>query len=170
MKKHYLLIKKVRIEHNEISKNRKGLQLEPRDIDEGFIFESNGVKVTAFRVNHHDLYSSEPSLGYRIDYNHKSVVISGDTRYCENLIEYSKNVDLLIHEVAAIPLGEDVVDRYKVALNHHTLPEECGKIFSIVKPKLAVYTHIIQFQGVSLGEMMNRTKMEYDGPVIFSED
>jgi len=55
-------------------------------------------------------------------------------------------------------------------MSHHTLPEECGLVFSQVKPRLAVYNHIIQFQGVSLEETMVRTKKEYGGPVLFGED
>lgn len=150
--------------------NSEGLRIEAHEIDEGHIFEEDDVKVIPFRVNHHGDYSDVPSLGYRIEYNGRSVVISGDTRYCENLIKYSKGVDLLIHEVAAGPLGEELPDRFKMALSHHTMPEECGKVFSLVKPKLAVYYHVIQFQGVSLEEMMTRTRTEFDGPFVFGED
>jgi ribonuclease Z len=150
--------------------NMAGLEIIAHDIDEGFIFEEDGVKVVPFRVNHHDVYSDEPSLGYRIEYDDRCVVISGDTRYCENLINYSKDVDLLVHEVAAAPLGVDIPDGYVFALAHHTLPEECGKIFLAVTPRLAVFTHVIQFEGVSLEEMMERTSKEYNGPVVFGED
>jgi len=171
IKKAFKIDNKVRSEARRnigLQWNTEGLRIEAHDIDEGHIFEEDDVKVIAFRVNHHGAYSDVPSLGYRIEYNNRSVVISGDTCYCENLIKYSKGVDLLIHEVAAGPLGEELPEGYKMALDHHTLPEECGKVFSLVKPKLAVYYHIIQFQGVSLEEMMTRT--EYDGPVLFGED
>ena len=43
-------------------------------------------------------------------------------------------------------------------------------VFSRVKPELAIFYHIIQFQGVSLEEMMGRTRKMYDGPVLFGED
>jgi len=148
----------------------EGLRMVVSEIDEGFVYEENGVRVVPFRVNHHDLYSDEPSLGYRVEYEGRSVVISGDTRLCENLIRFSEGVDLLVHEVAAGPLGEELPDRWRIPLSHHTLPEECGGVFSRVMPRLAVYYHIIQFQGVSLEEMMARTREEYDGPVVFGED
>jgi ribonuclease Z len=157
-------------EHYGFHVSESGLGINAYDIDEGFIFEENGVRVIPFRVNHHDLYSDEPSLGYRIEYNDRSVVVSGDTRYCMNLIKYSKDVDLLVHEVAAAPLGVGVPDRYRGPLQHHTLPEECGKVFSAVNPKLAVLYHIVQFEGISLEKMMERTRREYNGPVVFGED
>ena len=64
----------------------------------GVVYEQSGVKVTAFEVNHGD--AIKPAVGYRIDYKGHSVVISGDTRYNENVIKYGTGADLLIHEVA----------------------------------------------------------------------
>jgi len=147
-----------------------GFRMEAHDVDEGFIYMENGVKVSPFRVNHHDLYSDEPSLGYRIEYNDRSIVISGDTCFCENLVKFSEGVDLLVHEVAAGPAGEEISDVVRKILSIHTSPEDCGRVFSEVRPKLAVYNHILQLQGVSLEEMMVRTRERYDGPVLFGED
>jgi len=147
-----------------------GLEVEVNEINEGYVYEENGVKVVPFRVNHYDEYSEEPSLGYRVEYRGRSVVISGDTRFCENLVQYSKGVDLLIHEVAAGPIGVELSPSQRRPLVHHTQPEEAGRVFSMAKPKLAVYYHVIQFQNVTLDEMMARTRNEYDGPVLFGED
>ena len=163
-------VRKESASYHDMPLNREGLLIEALDIMEGFVFEANDVKVIPFRVNHHDIYSDVASLGYRIEYDGRVVVLSGDTRYCENLIKYSEGVDLLVHEVAAVPLGEEVSTRYRGALSHHTSPEDCGKVFSIAKPSLAVFTHVFQFQGVSLEEMMRRARSEYDGSVVFGED
>jgi ribonuclease Z len=43
------------------------------------------------------------SFGYLVDHAGKSVVMSGDTKFDENLIKYSMNVDLLLHEVCMLP-------------------------------------------------------------------
>ena len=43
----------------------------------------------------------KPALGYRIDFAGHFVVLSGDTRYPENLIRFSEGADVLIHEVIA---------------------------------------------------------------------
>ena len=66
-----------------------------RRIERGLVFEHGGMKVTAFEVDH----SVSPAFGYRIDFNGRSVVISGDTRYSEGLIRNAQGVDVLIHEV-----------------------------------------------------------------------
>ena len=65
---------------------------------EGVVYERNGVTVTAFKDNHGP--AIQPNVGYRVDYNGHSVVLSGDTQYDENLIAHAKGTDLLIHEVA----------------------------------------------------------------------
>jgi ribonuclease Z len=165
--------KKVRFEsrnHYGASTYSKGLEIEVTEVDEGFVFEEDGVKVFPFRVNHYDVYSDEPSLGYRIEYKGKSVVISGDTCFSENLIKFSRNVDLLIHEVAAAPIGALLSNRESRPLAHHTSPEECGEVFRRVEPKLAVFYHFIQFKGISVDEIVNRTKDVYDGPLVVGED
>ena len=167
LEKAFEIDRKVR---NDFRESSEGIRMEAKDIDEGFVYEKNGVTVIPFRVNHHDLYSDEPSLGYRIECNGRSVVLSGDTRFCDNLVKFSEGADLLVHEVAAGPLGEELSDVVSNILSHHTLPEECGEVFSRIQPRLAVYNHIIQFQEVSLEEIMARTKKNYDGPVLFGED
>ena len=150
--------------------NQTGYEIETVDVDEGFIYDVNGVTVEPFRVNHYGGYSDEPSLGYRIRYDGRCVVISGDTCYCENLIQYAHGVDLLIHEVAAAPLGAEVSDFVRYVLGLHTVPEECGKVFSCVKPRLAVFYHVIQCLDVSLEEILDRTWRGYGGWVVYGED
>ena len=165
--------KKVRFEariHRGAPTNWEGLEIQVNEIDEGYVYEEAGVKVVPFRVNHYDQYSDEPSLGYRVEYNDRSVVISGDTCYCENLIKYSMGVDLLIHEVAAGPIGGDFPEVIRRPMAHHTSPEEAGEGFRKVNPKLAVYYHFIQFQNISVDAIMDRTRAVYDGPVLVGED
>jgi ribonuclease Z len=64
----------------------------------------------------------------------------------------------------------DVPESYKAPMSHHTSPEEVGRVFAETRPKLGVFTHVIQFHGVSLKEMMDRTRKEYDGSFVMGED
>jgi ribonuclease Z len=91
---------------------------------EGVVYEKDGVRVTAFEVNHGD--EIKPAYGYRVDYNGRSVMISGDTRYNENVIKYGTGADILIHEVAAVHpelLKDQQVQR---VMAHHTSPQGGG--------------------------------------------
>jgi ribonuclease Z len=73
-----------------------GAVIDAKDIPPEATVEISGVKVTAFAVDHGPV---KPAYGYRIDYAGKSVVLSGDTRYSENLVSHAKGCDVLVHEV-----------------------------------------------------------------------
>lgn len=145
-----------------------GLTAVGHDISQGVVYDKDGVQVVAFLVDHGPM---EPSYGYRINYRGHSVVISGDTRYNENLIQYAKGTDLLIHEVAAAK-PEDKSPAIQSILAIHTTPEEAGKVFQQVKPKLAVYTHIVLLDGLTDAdaELAVRTSKTYDGKLVVGED
>lgn len=118
-----------------------GTTIRAQNVTEGVVYERDGVRVTAFLVDHSDIIDS--ALGYRLDFKGRSVVISGDTRYSENLIRHAKNADVIIHEVVAV--RDEVLAKSALArkiVSFHTTPEQAGKVFSLAKPKLAVYTHL----------------------------
>jgi ribonuclease Z len=139
----------------------------------GVVYDKDGVRVTAFDVDHGDLI--KPAYGYRIDYDARSVVISGDTRFNKNVIKYGTGADLLIHEVAAVRpdlLKDAQVQR---VMAHHTSPQEAGRVFQIARPKLAVYTHLVLLArpgvpAVTTEELVAQTRAAYDGPLVVGED
>ncbi len=140
---------------------------------DGVVFEKDGVRVTAFEVDHGDVI--KPAYGYRIDFRGRSVVISGDTRFSENLIKHASGVDLLIHELGAAKpelLKNPAMQRI---IDHHTTPRDVGRVFERTKPKLAVYTHIVRLSSAtipepSLAEILAETRETYAGPLVFGED
>ena len=156
---------KIRVENDK--QLEEGSELLAKEIQQGVVYEKNGVKVIAFKVDH---YSNIPSFGYRIEYNGRSVVLSGDTRYSENLIRFAKGADLLVHEVVVAPdtLGKSD-PRYNI-LMQHTTPEQAAQVFNKVKPKLAAYSHISKIYGKTEEDIVKRTKANYSGPIIMGED
>ena len=151
----------------------ESIQSKVTEIDEGVIYEQGGVKVVAFKVDHGELL--QPAFGYRIDYAGRSVTISGDTRFSENLIKFATGTDLLIHQVAAA--REELLKSpvFKVILAHHTQPHEAGIVFTRVKPKLAVYYHFVLLgtpgiSAVTEKEVFEMTRKTYEGPLLIGED
>ena len=155
---------RIRPVHDKIQ--AQAAAIEAQDIEEGVIYDQKGIKVTAFAVDHRPV---EMSLGYRVDYNGKAVVLSGDTRFSENLIGFSRNVDLLIHNVAAAP-EEDLEksERLRSIMDLHLSPEKAGEVFTRANPKLAVYTHMVLYSDVK--EVVPRTRKTYAGPLEIGED
>jgi ribonuclease Z len=152
----------------------EGARIDSHEFDhDGVILRRNGVRVTAFMVHHGDLI--KPSYGYRVDYKGRSVLISGDTTFNQNVIKYGKGVDVLIHEVAAAPAQLENDPLFVPVLAHHTLPEEAGRVFSADRPKMAVYSHIVLIRTatvppISLDELEARTRTTYDGPLTIGAD
>ena len=159
----------------EKNKTDSGALVIAKDIREGVIWENNEIKITPFTVRHSDFIDS--ALGYKIEYAGRTLVLSGDTRYSENLIRYSKGADVIIHEVAAA--NEQTMQTSPLVnqiLGFHTSPEEAGKIFEQTKPKLAVYSHIVLLTAEpsipppTINEVILRTKKTYSGAVEAGED
>ena len=140
---------------------------------EGVVFEKDGVRVTAFEVDHGD--AIKPAFGYRVDYKGHSIVISGDTRLNENVIKHGTGADILVHEVAAVRpelLKDQQVQR---VMAHHTSPQEAGTVFSRAHPKLAVYTHLVLLErpnipAVTIDELVAQTRETYAGPLEVGDD
>jgi ribonuclease Z len=146
-----------------------GAVIEARNIGDGFVFEADDVRVTAFAVDHAPVRSA---LGYRIDYAGRSVVLSGDTRVSENLIHHAAGVDLLIHEVLvpeALRRAGVSPDRIPGIIAYHTTPEQAGEVFSRTRPRLAVYSHICPPTATE-ADLRDATRETYQGPVELGED
>jgi ribonuclease Z len=102
-------------------------------------------------------------------------VISGDTRYNENVVKYGAGADLLVHEVViARPelMSEAFIQRI---MAHHTTAREAGLVFSRTKPKLAAYTHLVflaseKIPPASLDDLVAETRQTYGGPLEIGED
>jgi ribonuclease Z len=140
---------------------------------DGVVYEKDGVRISAFEVNHGD--EIKPAYGYRVDYKGRSIVISGDTRFNENVIKYGTGADVLVHEVAAVRpelLKDQQVQR---VMAHHTSPQEAGTVFSRAQPKLAVYTHLVLLErpnipAVTIEELIAQTRETYTGPLEVGDD
>ena len=155
-----------------------GIKVIATDIREGVVYRANGVTVTAFLVDHAPV---TPAFGYRVDYQNRSVVMSGDTRPSENLVKYAKGADVLLHEAgfwkqdprlvgpAAEPFpnpnSRGTRGQARIIAEHHTDPSEAGRIFERVKPKLAVFSHYN-----AAAPILPLVRQSYSGPVEIGED
>ncbi|TSA41673.1 MAG: MBL fold metallo-hydrolase [Methylococcaceae bacterium] len=121
-----------------------------QELFEGVVYENNGVKVTAFLVNHEPV---SPSYGFRVDYSGHSVVFSGDTAPTPNLLKNATNADVIVHEVYGFA-ESDAPNIYA----YHTSPEDAATLFKRAKPKLAVYTHLVVPPGTTPNDLADRTR------------
>lgn len=113
-----------------------------------------------FDVDSLPMDHTDMSLAYRITgSNGKSVVYSGDTDVCDNLVTLAKGVDVLICE-AALP------DKMKV--EGHLTPSLAGRIAAQAGVKKLVLTHFYpECDAVDITEECRKT---YQGPLVIAED
>jgi ribonuclease Z len=149
----------------------EGVKLEADGVNEGMVYDRNGVRVMAFEVDHggEDL----PAFGYRINYRGHSAVLSGDTTFNENLIRHAAATDLLVHEVtAAAGAAAESQDQEQLKRigSNHTTPEQAAIVFSRAQPKLAVFNHLLLFGGAQAEDLILMTRKGYAGALEVGED
>jgi ribonuclease Z len=119
--------------------------------DSARVLDEDGVVVTAFTVAHDPV---KPALGYRFDYGGRSVVVSGDTTPCPNLVMQARGADVLVHEAqangvvhimeaAARATGESRVAQILHDIpNYHTDPADAASEAVAAGVRLLVLTHL----------------------------
>jgi ribonuclease Z len=136
------------------------------------VYEANAVTVTSFPVIH----ALSGAVGYRFDFAGLTFVHSGDTcagwplvRACEG------GVDLLIHEcfppAAALAAATGLsIERATIALNAaHTSPRAAGKVFGLVRPRMAGLIHTFLSPEV-IPLIFAELRTVYEGPVVQTQD
>jgi len=132
------------------------------------VFEEVDLKVEAFRVEHSQTTKAD-TYGYKIEYKGRSVVISGDTGYSNNLISKAKTTDLLLHEVFMIIDETDWDKAFLAQLRKsHTIPEVASRVFEEVEPKLAVVYHT--GADTDAGLMRSKLSKVYKGEIVIGND
>lgn len=101
------------------------------------VWEDCGVSVSAFLVDHAPV---APAVGYRVDAHGRSVVISGDTRICEQVETAARGADVLVHE-ASLP---DHIRTHAdpSIIDYHTAAADLGALAARADVGTLVLTHV----------------------------
>ncbi|MEP3465268.1 MAG: MBL fold metallo-hydrolase [Parasphingorhabdus sp.] len=145
------------------------------------VIEKEGLKATAFKVDHDPV---SPAVGYRFDYQDRSICISGDTAKSTNLERVCKGVDLLVHEALASHMVKQmttVLEKRGMTnaatittdiLNYHASPTEAAESAQIAGVKQLVLSHLVPpipsryFYPAFLADAPDK----YDGKITVGED
>jgi len=162
----------IRVEDEKLARQHVAITVKEFDED-GVVYQAGDLRIIAFTVDHGE--AIKPAFGFRIEYRGRTAVISGDTRYNANVLRYGAGADLLVHEVAIAPpalKGQADIQRI---INHHTSPQEAGRVFAQTKPRMAAFTHLVMLasdtvRAPSVEELIAATRETYSGPLIVGED
>ncbi|MDB5677704.1 MBL fold metallo-hydrolase [Sphingomonas bacterium] len=141
--------------------------------DPGVVARDGGTTVTSALVDHETV---KPDFAYRFDTSARSIVISGDTRYSDNLVALAKGADLLIHEAVygpSIPkmAGENAPMLADHLRRSHTLAEEAGLVAARAGVKKLVLSHLVP-GGPQVTDAMwlAAVRTNFSGEVVIGHD
>lgn len=138
----------------------------------GIVHEDARVRVTAAIVDH---YTVKPSLAFRFDTPSRSVVISGDTTYSDNLVKLARGADLLIHEAMYLP-GVDQLAGGNASLRQHLLrshstTEQVGLVAARAGVKKLVLSHLVPaFPSITDDMFLAGVRKNFTGEALVGRD
>ena len=115
--------------------------VEVLDIETGWSTERDGCVIEAGRVVHPPM----TSLGYRFSYGGRSIVISGDTARCDELIDLARGADVLVVDACASEAPPDVTPARRALITRlhefHASPQDCVDMAATAGVSRVVLTH-----------------------------
>lgn len=142
----------------------------------GLVMQDDNVKVTSTLVRHPLV---TPALAYRLDTADRSIVVSGDTAYSENLVQLASGADVLVHEALYLPAVDRLVARVPNAttlrthlLASHTSAEDAGRVAAAAGVKTLVLSHFVPPDDPLVTEEMWRdaARTHFRGEIIVGRD
>jgi ribonuclease BN (tRNA processing enzyme) len=142
----------------------------------GPVMQDENERVTATLVDHPPVV---PAFAYRFDAPDRSIVISGDTRPCENLVKLAHGADVLVHSALYVPAVDRLVARVPNAkdlkasiLAHQTSAEDAGRIAQIAGVKRLVLSHLVPADDAEVTDQMwiDAARLHFRGSIIVGKD
>jgi ribonuclease BN (tRNA processing enzyme) len=139
----------------------------------GVVLREADVTVTSALVDHETI---KPAFAYRFDTPTRSVVISGDTRYSDNLVTLAKGADLLIHEAIYAPaidhMGGEAAPTLRDHLHRsHTVTEDVGLVAVRAGVKKLVLSHLVPADPAITDEMwLAGVRKNFIGEAVVGRD
>jgi ribonuclease Z len=153
--------------------NHADLTWEPQvdviEVTPGVVFDDDGLRVIAARTDHRPV---EPTLGYRVEFDGKAVVLAGDTVPCAGLDELCRGADVYVQTV----LREDLVrlvpmQRFVDTIDYHSTVEQAAQTAARGGVGTLVLTHQIPTPGPgSADEWIAAARQHFAGDIVFGDD
>ncbi|MBC3805987.1 MBL fold metallo-hydrolase [Undibacterium seohonense] len=140
------------------------------------VMQNQHVKVSAARVVHPPV---KPAFAYRFDHQGKSIVISGDTSYSENLVRLAQGANILVHEIMhtasldQLLATEPNATRLKEhLLASHSTAEQVGRVATQANVKKLVLSHFVPGGYPYLEDQvwLDAVRPYFDGEIIVGSD
>ena len=139
------------------------------------VMEDDRVRVTATLVEHTPVF---PSFAFRFDFDAGSVVLSGDTGPCTNLVSLAAGADVLVHEVYddTSRSADADEDSYEARLRDahmrtsHTAVSDVGRVAAQAGVRRLVLTHFIPGDDALPDDHWRSRVRDFDGAIVVGAD
>jgi ribonuclease BN (tRNA processing enzyme) len=115
------------------------------------------IKVNDWTLRTRPLCHIVKSIGYRLELSHQSLVYSGDTGYCEEVVELARGADLLILECS-----------FPESVPGHLTPLEAGRIAQEAGSRRLVLVHL--YPVCVADEIHKECQRHFSGQVTVASD
>ncbi len=153
----------------------------PEDGESALVLDKDGVRVTAYRVNHEPV---TPAYGYRFEYAGRSVFITGDTAKSDGMLAGARDVDVLLSEVLISRLiqtstkllaeaGHDRLAHMGTdLLDYHISPQDAVATAMEAGAAMVVFTHIVPIPPNAIAQRLFLSDLDsaYEGDVLLGND
>lgn len=145
----------------------KAYEVDVREVRSGIVYSDSNVTVTAFRVEHG---SWKDAYGYKFETPDKTIVVSGDCTFSEELIKNAMGCDILVHEVYSEEGFAKRTPKWQAYHSKfHTSTSQLAEIAKRVKPKLLVLTHQLIWTSTE-EKLLEEITSRYNGKVVSAHD
>jgi ribonuclease Z len=144
-------------------------QTDVIEVTPGIVLDEDGVRVIAAPTDHRPV---EPTLGYRVEFDGKAVVIAGDTVPCAGLDELCRDADIYVQTV----LRDDLVrlvpmQRFVDTIDYHSTVAQAAQTAARAGIRTLVLTHQVPTPGIgSADEWVAAAREHFGGEIVFGED
>ncbi len=144
-------------------------QLEVVEVTPGVVLEDNGLRVIAASTDHRPV---EPTVGYRVEFEGKAVVLAGDTVPCAGLDELCAGADVYVQTVLRDDLVRMVpMQRFVDTIDYHSTVVQAAQTAKRGSVGTLMLTHQVPTPAAgSADEWTAIAREHFDGDIVFGED
>lgn len=122
--------------------------------------ENKEIELEGFRISTMTLEHHGGGMGYRITTpENKVAVYSGDTGYCKEIVELSRDADLLVLECSSPG---------KFKMKGHLTPSTAGRVAQEANAKRLVFVHM--YPVCEEFDLVSPCRNEYKGEIVVGKD
>jgi len=147
------------------------LQTEVVEMRPGEAVAFGAMRVRAVEVDHKPV---RHAYGFVFETDEGKLVISGDTRPCDALVEAAQGADLLLHEVFVhremLPIeGRRTAETVERVASYHTLSSDVGKVAARAGAKWLALTHFVP-PDCDTEALLEEIRQDFPGRITMGED